>query len=1431
MTPEAGERLVKYVGDRIEVILSGPPGGQGAFLRTNLGRAAKQRALDVLTVESPRHDGAMAWRDIPMIWTGSHWSLKLALADPGFFEAKAYWRDSAGRQVWPEGGNVGYSVHPNQCRSANILYCAFPRLFGPYRDLAKSPDHGALPGVAQLDQAGYAVIPPSGKLRDLIQVLPHIFETLGCRILHLLPVNPTPTTYARMGRYGSPYACGDLTAIDPALVDFDKRTTGVEQFEELALEVHRAGGQVFLDIVINHTGWGATLQEEHPEWFCRKENGEFLSPGAWGNIWADLVELDTGHRSLWDEMADAFLVWLRRGVDGFRCDAGYMIPPPVWRYIVAKVRTEFPDALFLLEGLGGGWDETATLLGEGGMQWAYSELFQEYHGPQVAGYLEHALKQSTRAGTLIHYSETHDNLRLAAKGKAWSLLRNRLCALTSVCGGFGYTSGVEWLADEKIKVHGASALRWNGDEDIIQELSRLSDLLSDHPCFFEGASFERLSDPNSSVYGLKRRSKDNRLWVVIIANTDVEKAQSIDLKRPDLEGCQDLVDLLGQERQDLREVKDDCLRVTLEPAGVRCLAPKPLDEVRAGAVFRLQSQRRAWLVQQMSTFLEPEAIADPELFDFEDWSMTQVGLFLTALSQCHQDDTFGVETIEKLTTRQGYRNLCFWSANDVGRIFMVPNHHWLCVMHDRPFELLLTGEGELLKARGRSVAWQGKHLFVYWSQEDSGDFALTLTDLGSKVAVIEGQGQFLENNPEIPRLFTKGTLAFEGAVNGPSVLLTNGRGAMSRISVDLGVVKSKYDCLLGANLHKTAPVDRHVLVKRVRVWANANGFITPLCLENLISLRPGNPTDWCFHAEAGDGRKVAVGMSLSFIQGANEVVLQFDRGELDGQAPLHLSLTVRLDLEDRGFHGETKSNPDVETCFHRSTQVTSNGDGFEFSPSSDRTLTAVASQGQFHPAVEWSYNLPHEVERTRGQEGAGDAYSPGWFELPLESGAATSLRVVCGDPDGDESQARPPETSTPCRDTFEAVLREALTAFIVKRGEGKTVIAGYPWFLDWGRDTLICARGILAGGWIEEVRQIVLTFARFEEGGTLPNSLHGEDASNRDTSDAPLWFGVVCEDLVKATGCEFLHQTVDSKGRTVLDILRSIAKGYLKGTKNGIKVDASSGLVWSPSHFTWMDTNYPAGTPRVGYPIEIQALWICLLRFLERFDSDDVREQRNWASWAKLATDSVENYYWYEEGGYYLDLLIAAKGETAAMAQPDNLLRNNCLFAIGLGLLAGEKAKRTVEAAARHLIVPGGIRSLAPLKADPGLEIKGNNGQRLNDPANPYWGRYEGDEDTRRKPAYHNGTAWTWTFPVFCESLAIVYNETSAAVEAASAYLGSMSHWLKTGCLHQIPEILDGDAPHQERGCDAQAWGVSETLRVWLRLKDLREGSDEEGDL
>ena len=312
---------------------------------------------------------------------------------------------------------------------------------------------------------------------------------------------------------------------------------------------------------------GFHLAGKSPEFFLKNPDGNFESPGAWGKVWEDLVELEQQDVILWDKIADAFLIWCHRGTDGFRCDAGYKIPVAAWQYIIARVQNEFPETIFLLEGLGGSWEATENLLTEGGMQWAYSELFQNYSGKEVAKYLDYANSQSARIGTYVHYSETHDNLRLAEKGRAWSLLRNRLCALTSPGGGFGFTCGVEWLAAEKIKVHGCSGLNWDSTDNIVPELAQLNELISNHPAFFDGAKLTRLSAPDSPIYALLRESAEEKDSVLILVNTDVEKSHLLTLAPADLkfEISDFQFDLLGQPLSQFDREKTEII-FTLAPA-------------------------------------------------------------------------------------------------------------------------------------------------------------------------------------------------------------------------------------------------------------------------------------------------------------------------------------------------------------------------------------------------------------------------------------------------------------------------------------------------------------------------------------------------------------------------------------------------------------------------------------------------------------------------------------------------------------------------------------------------------------------------------------------------------------------------------------------------------------------------------------------------
>lgn len=1432
MTPAPGERLLRFVGDRVRFGIQTPQGlakGWRALLRTNLGKADRLRQ-EIINTHAGKNPVSIAfWRDVPLQEQASgEWSIEIPLTDVGFYSAKPYVLDPQGRQYWPEGPDAGVSVHPGEHRTANTIYCAFPRMFGKTKSARITVDPVLEKAMNKFDDQSYVVIPPSGTLRDLERELPHIMDKLGCRIVQLLPVGPTPETFARMGRFGSPYACLDLTAIDPALVEFDQRTTGIEQFCELARAVHQRGGRIFLDMVINHTGWGSTLYENHPEWFMRHPDGTFASPGAWGVTWGDLVELNPGVLELWEKFAQAFLTWCRRGVDGFRCDAGYKVPLQVWQYVEARVRQEFPEALFLLEGLGGPLEATESLLTDGGMQWAYSELFQNYSAAEVSRYLQYSIRQSERIGLYVHYSETHDNERLAQRGRVWSLMRNQLCGLASVAGGYGFTCGVEWLAAEKIQVHSSRGMSWGAKDNLVSELSTLNRLLASHPCFFDGAKLTRLSGENSDVYALRRESSEGLDTVLVLVNTDANASHELTLETKVYEQLgRPKLDLLGQTAPAI-QVSGKLVTFTLKPGAAHCLAVAAKPAGLAGDEYRRARAQSCWAITALSKVLLPEEIGPCHWGDLAKRVHRDARGFLGSLAYLDRvrsrTDLFGA--LDEAAGK--YPQVIVWSLIDRRRITPVPPGHWLLLHDAGPFRAWLTYHQDGRREEIKSVEVQDGYVASFppkhWLKPV--DASLQVERYALTGETVTAKVRFLASEPIISDVLT----------HPPSdslVLLTNGRGGMARLDADLGHINSKYDCALGANLHPDFPVDRHIFVKRIRVWVTADGFTTPLNLQTLVALQIGPPAVWTFVAEAGDGRTVNIQLTADMMEGANTTVFSFtrlpDSRPHDLPPQFHVHLTVRVDIEDRNFHTETHKNEGADFHFNSNCHPLTEGIGFEFTPAPDRQMRALSDSGVYHPQPEWCYSIPHPVEASRGQPNSADAYSPGWFELPLEKSKKVAVVLTseastpswpevgkCFSERAASEQKIVAEAGLAETDSFGRRLAIAARAFVARRGAGKTVIAGYPWFLDWGRDTFICARGLLAAGMVKEVAEILVTFGKFSENGTMPNTIHGDNASNRDTSDAPLWYGIVCQETAAKLGNDLYSFPVDNTGRNVSSVLLEIAQGYMRGTPNGIRMDPASGLIWSPAHFTWMDTNYPACTPRQGYPVEIQVLWIQLLRHIHQLGLKSAGEP--WSVLANRAEQSLQKLFWLGEKGYVADLLIANPGQPAREAVVDHALRSNYLLAIAFGIFTGAQARRSVDAALRYLLVPGALRSLAPLPTEPPLVLYGGDGQPLNNPLEPYWGQYTGDEDTRRKPAYHNGTAWGWMFPIACEALVKAWDKSPAVVAAARAYLGSMDKLLFSNCLGQLPEIVDGDVPHAARGCDAQAWSVTEALRVWKWL-------------
>ncbi len=1401
------ERSVFQAGSLItfRLELKNAPPGAGR-LRTTIGNAAALRCEMIDWTEKGRALEGAAWHDLPMPAVADGvFELTLPLLEVGVFEAKCCFVPADGSAIlWPGGGNFRIKVESAANVAGNTIYCAFVRQFGP--DCA-APH--AVPCAREtleaLDRAGYTVIPPSGTFRALIGRLDHIFQDLGCRILQLLPIHPAPTVYGRMGRYGSPFATLDYFAVDPALAEFDRNATVLEQFVELLDAVHARRGRIFLDIPVNHTGWGARLQNEHPEYFVRHPDGRFESPGAWGVVWEDLCRLNYAEPEVHRLMAEVFLYWCRIGVDGFRCDAGYMLPQAAWQYIVSRVRQEYPDTVFLLEGLGGRLEVQEKLLGEAGLDWAYSELFQNYTRDEITRYLPYTEQCAKRFGTLVNFAETHDNERLASKSRGYAAMRCALTALLAENGAFGFANGVEFFASERIDVHGAGTLDWGRSPNLVSWLRHLTTLLAVHPAFAAGSRVRLIQrGPGNLVVGYREASTGES--VLVLANLDCERTARahwpVAICGDPCGG--DWMDLLSGERLTLEREGEEAVW-PLAPGECRCLSREKTDWDKVAAGLSSQgepavvlTQRAAQLGYRIRHFFRTDPLAGGAPAE----SLRRNPYEFAAAAA--GSDLSGV--------------VRFRIGRDERRLVMVCPGELLLLEGEEPFRVLLT-DGRRTWDRADSLPLaDGKGEFAFLFPPEAPETARELT---VELVVYQNErtarrvcGRILQLPPgeEVRWRFR-----FSGnAVRSEDVcaFAANRRGGMTLMRAAWGKLESKYDAVLAANGKSPYPVDRRVMFSRCRAWLVSEDYSQEIDAAALTGFSGGdNRAEWRFNIPSGQGRMTALRIVMEGAWDRDAVRLIFRRPpESAGMETVPpVTLILRPDLEDRPNHQVTKAFTGPETRFPAA--VAPMTDGFRFAPEPGRALLLQVPGANYVTEPEWHYMVNLSQEEYYGLEHQTDLFSPGYFRFTLAAGESRTLFAAvteedetaisessCRWPDGDsvDDEPRTPRTA----------LREALRPFVVRRDDLHTVIAGYPWFLDWGRDTLIALRGLIRGGWRKEAREILRQFASFEEGGTIPNVIHGGEVGNRDTSDAPLWLFTAVRDYVDCfNDQEFL--AADCGGRTLFQVLESIIAHYRTGTANGIGVDPASGLVFSPSHFTWMDTNFPAGTPREGYPIEIQALWIAALRFLGRRNPGYLAE-------AKQAEDALERLFFRSDLNRFADCLHASAGTAAAAAVPDDHVRPNQLLALTLGAVTVRERQLAILESAAELLVPGAIRSLSDRPVTYLLPVV-RDGQLLNDPAHPYRGVYCGPEDTSRKVSYHNGTAWGWLFPSYCEGLYLVGGEMVR--HRALALLGGSVYAADRGIPGMLPEVMDGDFPHRSGGCPAQAWSVTEAFRVYDLLQ------------
>lgn len=440
---------------------------------------------------------------------------------------------------------------------------------------------------------------------------------------------------------------------------------------------------------------------------------------------------------------------------------------------------------------------------------------------------------------------------------------------------------------------------------------------------------------------------------------------------------------------------------------------------------------------------------------------------------------------------------------------------------------------------------------------------------------------------------------------------------------------------------------------------------------------------------------------------------------------------------------------------------------------------------QRSPTTGWYYRFERPREAERGLDPVDDLFCP--CELGYLLAPGETVRLSASTQESTEPTVIPVQ-----KDSSESLLDELRTAarmFLVTAPERTTIIGGYPWFTDWGRDTMIALPGVcLATGEVGEAREILRAYASQMKQGLIPNRFVDKgETPDYNTVDATLWFA------------NAIHQTLEADwdekfGRECFGWLKEAFEWHVKGTMFGIQVDPSDGLLTqgaSGFQLTWMDAKVGdwVVTPRHGKPIEVNGLWINLLRVAERLCDRLGDDGDEFARAAAMAEGNMESRFWHEVYGHYLDT-----------ADPDDAsLRPNQVIAMGLPFapLAGENAQKALAKVRRELLTPYGLRSLGP--KEPG-----------------YCGRYEGPLSAR-DAAYHQGTVWPWLLGPYVSAVMRVLGD----VDHCRSVLAKSASWLAECGLGGISEVYDGDAPQYAGGCPWQAWSVAETLRAWIEIGAL----------
>jgi len=525
-------------------------------------------------------------------------------------------------------------------------------------------------------------------------------------------------------------------------------------------------------------------------------------------------------------------------------------------------------------------------------------------------------------------------------------------------------------------------------------------------------------------------------------------------------------------------------------------------------------------------------------------------------------------------------------------------------------------------------------------------------------------------------------------------------------------------------------------------------------------------------------------------RGQSTVVLSW---RLCGRINQNFSLSVKPFLSGRDFHATHHENGLFQF------EPSENADTLRWEPYPGVPAVVCRSHGNYQHSPTWYRNFLYISEYERGLDFLEDLAAPG--TLTWELGNQNREAVLTFSAEG-FAEAGPSNlekwiaelrsTERERREQIRDPIERASESYFVRRGAGRTIIAGYPWFGDWGRDTFISIRGLgIAVNRLEWVRDILLEWANAVSQGMLPNLFPDRGTVPEYNSvDASLWYVIAVGDFLDAASGrpDLVNELAEQRLRNAIE---AILLGYQSGTRFNIRAD-NDGLLAAgvPGvQLTWMDAKFEGKviTPRIGKPVEVQALWINALGIAKRFSP-------KWEHLFEKAVLAFENRFWNEAKHQLFDVVDVDHQPGAV----DPLTRPNQIFAVGglpLSLLSDTHARQVVDSVEAHLWTPTGLRSIAP--DEPGFTP-----------------RYMG-APFARDSAYHQGTVWPWLAGAFIEAWVRVRGNTSEAKqEARTRFLDPLRSLSCRAGLNHLPEITDAVEPYAPRGCPFQAWSVGEFLRI-----------------